>query len=121
MLDKINGDETLKDDYEIYFTITKFDNDYGFSLIHQEQEGVVEEEEREVVPEHTSNLDIENKNPNSVYLESPSKKEEELKWQRKAQLNKHGVIPEFIKISEIYQLYTAFTQANLKNSILHQK
>jgi len=31
------------------------------------------------------------------------------------------VIPEFIKISEIYQVYTAFTQANLKNSILHQK
>ena len=25
--------------YEIYFTMTKFDNDYGFSLIHQEQEG----------------------------------------------------------------------------------
>ena len=31
------------------------------------------------------------------------------------------MIPEFIHISEIYQLYTAFTQANLKNSILHQK
>lgn len=41
--------------------------------------------------------------------------------QRKAQLTKHGVIPEFIKITEIYQVYTAFTQANLKNSILHQK
>ena len=36
-------------------------------------------------------------------------------------LTKHGVIPEYIKISEIYQVYTAFTQANLKNSILHQK
>ena len=44
-----------------------------------------------------------------------------MKQQRKAQLTKHGVIPEFIKISEIYQIYTAFTQANLKNSILHQK
>jgi len=31
------------------------------------------------------------------------------------------VIPEYIKISEIYQVYTAFTQANLKNSILYQK
>lgn len=31
------------------------------------------------------------------------------------------MIPEFIHISEIYQVYTAFTQANLKNSILHQK
>lgn len=40
---------------------------------------------------------------------------------RKAALNKHGVIPEFIKISETYQVYTAFTQANLKNSILQQK
>ena len=48
-------------------------------------------------------------------------KTEMMKEQRKQQLNKHGVIPEFIKISEIYQVYTAFTQANLKNSILHQK
>lgn len=44
-----------------------------------------------------------------------------MKQQRKTQLTKHGVIPEFIRISEIYQIYTAFTQANLKNSILHQK
>jgi hypothetical protein len=44
-----------------------------------------------------------------------------LKNQRLMQLTKHGVIPEFIKITEIYQIYTAFTQANLKNSILHQK
>lgn len=48
-------------------------------------------------------------------------KQEILKQGRKEALNKHGVIPEFIKISEIYQIYTAFTQANLKNSILHQK
>lgn len=27
----------MRDDVEIYFTITKFDNDYGFSLIHQEE------------------------------------------------------------------------------------
>lgn len=53
---------------------------------------------------------------------SPSQtREEMLRQQRKQQLTKHGVIPEFIKISEIYQIYTAFTQANLKNSILHQK
>ena len=26
----------MKEELEIYFTITKFDNDYGFSLIHQE-------------------------------------------------------------------------------------
>lgn len=39
--------------------------------------------------------------------------------ERKALLTRHGVIPEYIKISEIYQVYTAFTQANLKNSILH--
>jgi hypothetical protein len=41
--------------------------------------------------------------------------------QRKGLLNRHGVIPEYIKVQEIYQVYTAFTQANLKNSILHQK
>ena len=48
-------------------------------------------------------------------------RDEHSRAQRKAQLTKHGVIPEFIKITEIYQVYTAFTQANLKNSILHQK
>jgi hypothetical protein len=36
-------------------------------------------------------------------------KNEMMKENRKQQLNKHGVIPEFIKISEIYQVYTAFT------------
>lgn len=28
----------FKDNLELYFTITKFDNDYGYSLIHQETE-----------------------------------------------------------------------------------
>mmetsp|Transcript_31178 Transcript_31178/g.47718 ORF Transcript_31178/g.47718 Transcript_31178/m.47718 type:complete len:187 (-) Transcript_31178:2221-2781(-) len=48
-------------------------------------------------------------------------KEEQMRLHRKAMLTKHGVIPEFIKITEIYQVYTAFTQANLKNHILHEK
>lgn len=34
LLEMINNDDKLRDDLEIYFTITKFDNDYGFSLIH---------------------------------------------------------------------------------------
>ena len=37
LLERINDDEKMRDDVEIYFTITKFDNDYGFSLIHQEE------------------------------------------------------------------------------------
>ena len=41
--------------------------------------------------------------------------------QRKANLHKQGVIPEFIKIVDEYQIYTAFTQANLKNSILNHR
>lgn len=36
LLDSVNNNEKLKDKVEIYFTITKFDNDYGFSLIHQD-------------------------------------------------------------------------------------
>jgi len=48
-------------------------------------------------------------------------KELRLRMQRKLELTKHGVIPEFIKINEIYQIYTAFTQANLKNAILQAK
>jgi len=38
LLDKINTDERLKEDVELYFTITKFENDIGFSLIHQDGE-----------------------------------------------------------------------------------
>lgn len=34
LLEKINLDPNLKDSLEIYFTITKFENDVGFSLIH---------------------------------------------------------------------------------------
>ncbi len=32
------GQQPLSDRLELYFTITKFENDIGFSLIHQEQE-----------------------------------------------------------------------------------
>ena len=51
----------------------------------------------------------------------PQTKDDRARLHRKAVLTRHGVIPEYIKINEIYQVYTAFTQANLKNSILHQK
>jgi hypothetical protein len=34
LLERINDDPNLKDRVEIYFTITKFENDIGFSLIH---------------------------------------------------------------------------------------
>ena len=34
LLDQINGSAELRDEVEVYFTITKFDNDIGFSLIH---------------------------------------------------------------------------------------
>ena len=41
---------------------------------------------------------------------SPKNIKEEINKQvRKAQLTKHGVIPEFIRIQEIYKVYTAFT------------
>jgi len=36
-------------------------------------------------------------------------RDEAQRLKRKAVLQKHGVIPEFIKISEVYQVYTAFT------------
>ena len=34
LLETINQDPEVKDSTELYFTITKFDNDYGYSLIH---------------------------------------------------------------------------------------
>lgn len=36
LLEAINSDLDLKPKIQVYFTITKFDNDYGFSLIHQD-------------------------------------------------------------------------------------
>ena len=130
LLDKINEDPNLKDKVELYFTITKFENDIGFSLIHQEDEEANQQIYNNLM---SHNLDIGNEpqvhvqettsnNAGGSRATSPTAQREEMvRQQRKAQLTKHGVIPEFIKISEIYQIYTAFTQANLKNSILHQK
>ena len=43
LLDRINDDQSLKDRVELYFTITKFENDIGFSLIHQEDEAANQE------------------------------------------------------------------------------
>lgn len=60
LLEKINGDEKLRDDLEIYFTITKFDNDYGFSLIHQEenQEESIQEQDQQIPLVPQENQDI---------------------------------------------------------------
>ena len=44
--------EPLDEKYELYFTITKFENDIGFSLIHQTQEA---EEEEQIVGNYDIN------------------------------------------------------------------
>jgi hypothetical protein len=38
LLDTINADKKKKDQLEIYFTITKFESDYGYSLVHQKSD-----------------------------------------------------------------------------------
>ena len=76
-------------------------------------------------PNQEQNLDMSNENVDDPEQEdgdrelSPNSKGLKARKERKAMLERHGVIPEYIKISEIYQVYTAFTQANLKNQILH--
>ena len=60
LLDRLNNDENCKDKYLLYFTITKFENDIGFSLIHQEPEA---DSERDGYSEHragspSGNMDI---------------------------------------------------------------
>jgi hypothetical protein len=164
LLERLNTDEHCKDQYELYFTITKFENDIGFSLIHQEPEAESERDRDgdEVQVEHNDDVAMQKmedyqKNKESLTIDDPADainsnlnlnsqsfethglvpqtqqvqksgsparspvraKEKHMRDQRKAMLTRHGVIPEYIKISEIYQVYTAFTQANLKNSILH--
>ena len=51
-------------------------------------------------------------------FQNQSPQEENQKEKRKALLTQHGVLPEFVRVQEIYHVYTAFTQANIKNSIL---
>lgn len=109
--------ENLSDQYELYFTITKFENDIGFSLIHQE----ADDRNQDVMNENSADVAEENADDEEVAGRNMSPSATKARVQRKALLNRHGVIPEYIKVQEIYQVYTAFTQANLKNSILHQK
>lgn len=61
LLDRINDDPNLKDKVELYFTITKFENDIGFSLIHQEDEEANQEIYNNLGvpnPNTTNNVDI---------------------------------------------------------------
>lgn len=44
LLEKMDMDEHCKENLELYFTITKFENDIGFSLIHQEPDADTERE-----------------------------------------------------------------------------
>jgi hypothetical protein len=142
LLQILNLDQKLKDKYEIYFTITKFENDYGYSLVHQDapaseipaENSQIDPENQDILSNNqegaTNKINIEgtqnlnNKSATELQqreLSPRAQREEAQRQKRKEALNKHGVIPEFIKISEVYQIYTAFTQANLKNSILHQR
>ena len=128
LLDQVNNTEEFKNNVEIYFTITKFENDIGFSLIHQETDDYNQMRGNNPDNQDISHQDAQQNGELDPIAEnrdgtgSPKNMKEEINRQmRKAQLTKHGVIPEFIKIDEIYKVYTAFTQANLKNSILHQK
>ncbi len=69
LLEKINEDERMKEEIEVYFTITKFDNDYGFSLIHQD-EGY---EEPQLAKESTiHDANDENKDIGAVNNEDPN-------------------------------------------------
>jgi hypothetical protein len=43
---------------------------------------------------------------------------EERRALRREQILKRGSIPEFIQVTEMYQIYSAFVQVNLKNRLL---
>ena len=49
--------ENLSDQYELYFTITKFENDIGFSLIHQESDT---DRNQDVMNENSGDMGGEN-------------------------------------------------------------
>jgi hypothetical protein len=80
LFDKINGDEELKENTEVYFTITKFDNDYGFSLIHQEAEpGSDDDGESKIVPQDTADVDALGLNQNIISQSEPNNQNKKLR------------------------------------------
>lgn len=47
---EIGGSEEFKDNFELYFTIAKFDGDFGFSLIHQDSHAKFESMAKKTEP-----------------------------------------------------------------------
>ena len=96
LLDKIKEADT----HELYFTITKFDNDIGFSLIHQD----FEQENTDLGNPDQQYINLNQTETDGVIASNSGveDKEQRLRNIRRMELTKHGVIPEFIKISEIY-------------------
>ena len=96
LLDKIKEADT----HELYFTITKFDNDIGFSLIHQD----FEQENTDLGNPNQQYINLNQTETDGVIASNSGveDKEQRLRNIRRMELTKHGVIPEFIKISEIY-------------------
>jgi hypothetical protein len=68
LLESINQDDQMRDSVEIFFTITKFDNDYGYSLIHQESGDVTESV---MSLEEAHNRDITSNHMDGSIIEKP--------------------------------------------------
>lgn len=75
LLDKLNADENCKDQYQLYFTITKFENDIGFSLIHQEPEGDSERDNASEDPEGNAGNQDKGGLPQSAEANQHARKE----------------------------------------------
>lgn len=83
--------------FDIYFTIAKFVNNMGYSLTQNQENGAVDQ-----THDHKT-LD-------------PIKEQ-----QRQEEILKTGAIPEFVQVSNVFQIYKAFTEANIKNKMLSQR
>lgn len=91
-------------EHELYFTIAKFSDNMGFSLTENSPEAAADQEDS------CENQDLENNNTGEL-----SSEERRL---RKAEILRRGAIPEFVKVTELFEIYKYFTEANLKNKIL---
>ena len=80
-----------KADVELYLTITKFNANMGYNLTQNLGESSQDE-----------GLDV-------IQEEMPQKRQEILN---------QGAIPEYVRVSELYEVYRIFTEASLKNKIL---
>ena len=68
----------------------------------------------------TQNAEFGTELSEKIQTENLSEVEIERELTRQREILKVGAIPEFVQVRDVFQIYKAFTEANLKNKMLLQ-